>query len=440
MKAKYFAVLPMLAGMIVLAACAGAVYQPPPTMTQVATPLPPTVIPTERPAGGPQSIPECVLDAFGCAVIPPDETIKIGMAGPMTGDYAAFGADISQAGQLAIEAFGQYLDWRFELVLGDTQGDPAQAVPVAEAWVEDPTFVAVAGHIFSGETREAIPIYEAHGIPMMSPSATNPELTRLGSTVFNRLAFTDLVQAEYATAYLFDKLQVRRLAVIHDGQPYGQALAEMVTDNFQRRGGEIVAQAVIEQADGDLTETLAGILAAEPEAIYYGGYDNVAIAIVNELAQLRSGGALTEGTPEAEAAGPIFFGCDGTFGENFLVSTGVNGEGAYAASLLPPDSDAKRNFDALYTERYGVAPGAFSPYTWHGYDAVGVLIYAVKRVAILGADGNLYVPRGALVETVRTLQGYPGLTGEIGCNEVGECSTTGPSFYMIAGGEWVPAP
>lgn len=435
MRAKHLIMLPMLIGVAMLVGCGGAFYQPPPTLTRVATPLPPTVIPTEQPPSGPQSIPECVLDAFGCAVIPPGETIKIGMAGPMTGDYATFGADISQAGQLAIEAFGEYLGWHFELVLGDTQGDPAQAMPVAEAWVEDPTFVAVAGHIFSGETRETIPIYEAHGIPMLSPSATNPDLTRLGSAVFNRVAFTDLVQAEYATAYLFDRLEVRRLAVIHDGQPYGQALAEMVTDNFQQRGGEIVAQAVIERAEGDLAGVLTDILAAQPEAIYYGGYDNVAIAIVNELARLRS-----ESTAEGEVASPIFFGCDGTFGENFLVSTGANGEGVYAASLLPPESAAKRDFDVLYTERYGTAPGVLSPYTWHGYDAVGALIYAVKRVAILGADGNLYVPRGALVQAVRTLRGYPGLTGEIRCSEVGECSTTGPSFFMIAGGEWVPAP
>ncbi len=434
MKAKYI-MLPILVGVVLLVACRGAPYQPPPTLTRVATPLPPTVIPTEQPPSGPQSIPECVLDAFGCAVIPPSETIKIGMAGPMTGDYGIFGQDISQAGQLAIEAFGEYLGWRFELVVGDTQGDPAQAVPVAEAWVEDPTFVAVAGHIFSGETRETIPIYEAHGIPMLSPSATNPELTRLGSAVFNRVAFTDMVQAEYATAYLFDKLGVSRLAVIHDGQPYGQALAEMVVDNFQQRGGEVVAQAVIEQAEDDLTGVLTDILAAGPEAIYYGGYDNVAIAIVNELARLRD-----ESAAEGETTSPIFFGCDGTYGENFLVSTGANGEGAYATSLLPPESAAKRDFDALYTERYGTAPGALSPYTWHGYDAVGALIYAVKRVAILGADGNLYVPRGALVQAVRTLEGYPGLTGEIRCSEVGECSTTGPLFFVIAGGEWVPAP
>ena len=395
------------------------------------TPLPeptPTVSPSGSPdVAAPAEPPECLLDEFGCAVIPPGETIKIGMAGPMSGPYASFGVDISRAGEMAVEDFGEYLDWQFELVVGDTQGDPANAPDLAREWASDPTLVAVAGHIFSGETMAALPIYEEAGLPMLSPSATNPDLTRQGSRVFNRVAFTDVVQARSAAEYLYATLGIQRLAVMHDGEPYGQALAELTADNFESAGGRVVARETITPGREDYSEVLAGVAGRNPQALYYGGYDAEAAVLINQMS-------------EAGLEDVIFFGCDGTFGEALLEATGESGEGVYSTTLIPPVTEARRAFDEAFEERWGVAPGADSPFTWNGYDAVGALIAAVKRVALLGGDGNLYVPRGALVEAVRSLSGYPGLSGEITCDRVGECSTSGPTFYVIRGGEWVPAP
>ena len=77
-----------------------------------------------------------------------------------------------------------------------------------------------------------MPIYEKAGIPMMSPSATNPDLTAKGSTVFNRNAFTDTEQGIGAAKYLFEKLGVKKLALMHDGTDYGQGLANVVKENF----------------------------------------------------------------------------------------------------------------------------------------------------------------------------------------------------------------
>ena len=403
----------------------------------------------EPESGDPSAIPECLRDRVGCAVVPPGETIKIGMGGPMTGDYQAFGLDIYQAGLLAIADVGHYLGWDFELVPGDTQGSPAEATTVASGWVRDPSMVAIAGHIFSGETAEVMPIYEQAGLPMMSPSATNPALTSSGSPVFNRLAFTDIVQAQSAARYLFRNLEITRLAVLNDGGPYGEGLAEIVADNFAELGGDVVAIEVVDPAQRNLTATLREVVETNlPSAIYYGGYDDVGIAVVNELAQLRNGGG-DEASPAttAEDEEPriderydlLFFGCDGTFGAKFRTETGQNGEGAYAASLVPADTDERAAFDLAFIDAYGRPPGQDTPYTWHGYDAVGALAFAVKSVAIVGEDGYLYVPRGHLIDTVRNLTDYPGITGVITCSEIGECSTTGPRFYVIQDGEWVPA-
>ncbi len=369
----------------------------------------------------------CKTDAFGCAVIKSGQTIKIGMGAPMTGDNAAFGQDISQGAKIAMTDAGQLDGFSFELVAQDDGGTAEGGAAVANKLVSDPTVVAIEGHIFSGATKAAIPIYEKAGLPMMSPSATNPTLTQGGSKVFNRLVFTDAFQGKYAAQYLHDKLKVTDLAVMHDGQAYGQGLAQVVNDTFTSLGGKVVAFQAITPGESDYSAVLADIASKKPQAIFYGGYTAEAVVIVNELKQ-------------SGLQGVIFFGDDGTFGQDFLDRTGANGEGAYATSLIPAASDAKSKFDAAYKAAYGTDPGKLSPYTWTAYDAGAVLIKAIKDVAIKGSDGNLYVPRGALVAAVRATKDYQGLAGVVTCDSTGECASSSPNFNIVKGGQWVQAP
>ncbi len=369
----------------------------------------------------------CKSDAFGCAVIKPGQTIKIGMGAPMTGDNAAFGQDISQGAKIAMTDGGKLNGFSFELVAQDDGGTAEGGAAVANKLVSDPTVVAIEGHIFSGATKAAIPIYEKAGLPMMSPSATNPDLTKSGSKVFNRLVFTDAFQGKYAATYLFDKLKVTDLAVMHDGQAYGQGLAQVVNDTFTSLGGKVVAFQAITPGESDYSAVLADIASKKPQAIFYGGYVAEAVVLVNELKQT----GLT---------GVIFFGDDGTFGQDFLDRTGANGEGAYATSLIPASSPAKDAFDAAYKAAYGTDPGKLSPYSWTAYDAGAVLIKAIKETAILGSDGSLYVPRGALVAAVRATKDYQGLAGTVTCDATGECASSSPNFNVVKNGQWVQAP
>ncbi|MBN1305606.1 MAG: branched-chain amino acid ABC transporter substrate-binding protein [Anaerolineales bacterium] len=368
----------------------------------------------------------CTEDPLGCAVIEKGQTIKIGMGAPMTGEYAAFGIDISQGASLAVKDAGQFEGFSFELVSEDDGGSPEGGASVANKLVSDPSVVAIAGHIFSGATLAAIPIYEKAGLPMLSPSATNPDLTAQGSKVFNRVVFTDATQGKFAASYLVDTLGISKLAVMHDGQAYGQGLAEVVRDEFGVLGGEVVAFEAITPGESDYSAALADIAAQGPEAIYYGGYAADAVVIVNQMSQ-------------ADLGDVLFFGCDGTFGEDFVERTGDNGEGAYGTSLIPPASDAKTTFDAAYLETYGEEAGKLSPYTWSAYDSAAALIVAIESVAIVGKDGNLYVPRTAAVEAVRGIDGYVGLTGNVTCDAIGECASSGPTFYIVEGGDWVEA-
>lgn len=376
-------------------------------------------------AGSPEI---CSTDAFGCAVFKPGDVVKIGMGAPMTGGDASYGFDISQGGMIAVQDSGEFEGFKFVLVVEDDGGNAEGGAAVANKFASDPALVAVAGHIYSGATSAAIPIYEKAGIVMLSPSASLPSLTTLGSAVFNRIVFTDARQGPPAAEYLFNKLNVRRLAVLHDGSDYGKGLAETVAAKFTELGGEVVITEAITKGETDYTPVLSAVASKNPEAVYFGGYTAEGAVIVNQMKQTGLENA-------------IFFGDDGTYGADFLSRTGANGEGAFATiAPIPADSPEKAAFDAAYLEQFGKEPGTLSPYTWNGYDAVSGLIFAIKSVAVVGKDGNLYVPRGALINAVRNLTDFHGISGTYTCDAVGECNTLPPTFVMVKDGAWVPAP
>src|SRR5512138_194379 len=292
--------------------------------------------------------PEACNAELGCATIAKGQTIKIGFAGPMTGDYSQFGIDMSNAMKLAVTDLGDIQGWKVEMAIEDDGGGAEGGAAVANKLVSDPTFVAMAGHAFSGATAAAMPIYEKAGIPMMSPSATNPDLTAKGSTVFNRNAFTDTEQGKGAAKYLYEKLGIKKLALMHDGTDYGQGLANVVKENFVALGGEAVAFEAITPGESDYSAPLAAVAATKPEALYFGGYNAEASVLVNQKEQ-------------AGLSGVTFFGGDGIYGKDFLAKVGDKGEGVYAATLVPPGTDPIVKFTAAYLEAYGTEAGVLSP-------------------------------------------------------------------------------
>jgi branched-chain amino acid transport system substrate-binding protein len=158
---KVFFVLTVVA--MLAAACAPAAATQAPAATEA-----PAVEATSASAA-PEAV--CASDPFGCASFASGETVKIGMGAPMTGGNASYGIDISQGATIAIQDAKDVLGWKFELLAEDDGGPAEGGAAVANKFVSDPTVVAVAGHIFSGATAAAMPIYEKAGVPMLSPSA-----------------------------------------------------------------------------------------------------------------------------------------------------------------------------------------------------------------------------------------------------------------------------
>jgi branched-chain amino acid transport system substrate-binding protein len=426
MKRLYFVFAVLLIASMALAACGTTPTAAPATQVP-ATAAPATQAPaTEKPVAGPPDV--CKTDAVGCAVFETGQVIKIGMGAPMTGDNAAFGVDISQGAKLAVKDAGQFQGFSFELDAQDDGGAPEGGASVANKFVADPLIVAVEGHIFSGATQAAIPIYEAAGVPMMSPSATNPTLTTTGSKVFNRAVFTDGKQGKFAATYLYNTLKITDLAIMHDGSTYGKGIADVVNSEFTALGGKVVVFQAITPGESDYSAVLADVASKKPGAIFYGGYTAEAVVLVNQK-------------KAAGLADAIFFTDEGTYGTDFLDRTKANGEGVYATSSpLPPESAAKTAFDAAYEAAYGTKAGKLSTYTWNAYDAAAVLIKAIESVAVLGTDGKLYIPRAALVAAVRATKDYQGLSGVVSCDATGECSASNPILNQDKAGAWVVIP
>ena len=368
----------------------------------------------------------CAADEYGCAKIEAGQTVKIGMSAPMSGGDASFGVDAANSGKIAMADACEYAGFKFEVLAQDDTGSAEGGAAVANKYVADPTIVAVAGHQFSGASFAAEPIYAKAGIPMLSPSATNPGLTAIGSKVFNRVPFTDQTQADVVSRYMFDELGIKKLALLHDGEDYGKGLAGLVQTAFTGLGGEVVFFEGITSKEADYSPVLTTISTKAPDAIYFGGYTQDASVLANQMK--------TTGLENA-----IFVGCDGTYGADFLSRAGKNAEGSiHTIPRAAEMTDAARNFDVCYEQAYGVKTGELSPYSYNNYDAPMALIVQAKKVAVLGDDGSLYIPRGALVAAVRGLTGYEGIGNIITCNEIGECNALGLVIMKVVNGEFVP--
>ncbi|HBA32745.1 MAG TPA: branched chain amino acid ABC transporter substrate-binding protein, partial [Gammaproteobacteria bacterium] len=154
--------------------------------------------------------------------------IVIATAGPMTGQYASFGAQMKAGAEQAvadINAAGGVLGQKLVLEIGDDACDPKQAVAVANQMVNKGV-VFMAGHFCSGSSIPASSVYEEEGILQISPASTNPKLTDEGGDNVFRVCGRDDQQGDVAGDYIAKVVKAKRVAIIHDKDTYGQGLAD----------------------------------------------------------------------------------------------------------------------------------------------------------------------------------------------------------------------
>lgn len=368
--------------------------------------------------------PAYAQDGGEVVVVPPGETIKIAVATDLTNVIPEFGLDIAQGAQTAaalLNEAGGIKGFEVEMFVEDDRCDGGDATTVANRVASDLQVVAVVGHICSGATVAASNVYEDARIVMVSPSATAADVTARGLTVINRVAPLDAVQGVVDAHYIRKILGAEKIACLHDNDTYGLGLAEVVCDTFEELGGEVVAFEGINQEDQDYRPVLTPLVAAAPDVIFFGGYEQQAVLLV----------------PQKNDVGledVIFFGPDGIKGQAFVDGAGDAAEGTYAS--FPPELEYEE-FDALYEEMFGVLPSELGPFHYHAADSAGLIFAALEEVSEVDADGNLVIDREALIAAVRATSEYDGLIGELTCAENGDCGPTEFDIYIVEDGEFV---
>jgi branched-chain amino acid transport system substrate-binding protein len=210
--------------------------------------------------------------------------VMIGSAAPLTGQMSWHGEQHQRGVDLAVAELneaGGVLGETVEVVTVDDYCDGEQAVAAANKLVAD-RVVAVVGHSCSGAAIPASAVYEAAGIVMISNTATNPKLTDQGFGHIFRMVARDTLQGEMAAAYLAERWADGRIAILHDGQAYGQGLAEATKAELNRRGVMEVIFAQITPGKEDYADTLAELESSGIDVLFYGGYQPEAALLIRQ--------------------------------------------------------------------------------------------------------------------------------------------------------------
>jgi branched-chain amino acid transport system substrate-binding protein len=283
---------------------------------------------------------------------------KIAIFGAFTGDNAGLVLPSLNGAKLAIKQHNDAnADCQIEMVEFDTQGDPAQATPVANQVAGDTSFLGVIGGHFSGESDATMPVYEAAGLVMVAPSATRTDLTQKGNKSFFRVVGNDGTQAGAVATYLKSQ-NAQRVFLIDDASAYGAGITAELTKNL---GATIAASDKIQERQSQFEATISKIKAANADFVFYGGYTREAAPLVR---QMRSAGVQAK-----------FIGPDGLYDPAFPAGASGGAEGSIITCPCLPADKAGGTFTADYQAAYGQAPGSYGA---EGFDAAQIFVDAFK--------------------------------------------------------------
>src|SRR3989440_12002007 len=212
-----------------------------------------------------------VLGAFAFAGTAQAQ-IKMGVAGPLTGPNAAFGAQLKNGTGRAvadINAAGGIMGQKITVSYGDDVSDPKQGVSVANKFAGD-GIKFVVGHFNSGVTMPASEVYQESGILEITPSATNPEVTERNMWNIFRTCGRDDQQGAVAADYIVKNFKGKKIAVVHDKTTYGQGLADVTRATINKGGLKEVLYEGVNKDDKDFSALVSKIKASNADLIYWG--------------------------------------------------------------------------------------------------------------------------------------------------------------------------
>ena len=293
--------------------------------------------------------------------------IMIGGVGPVTGEAATFGVSTKNAYEMAIEewnAKGGLLGKQIKLAFADDKGDPTEGATVYTKLIQQDKVVGIVGTVMSKVSLAGAPIAQAAGIPMISPTSTNPKVTEVGDYIF-RACFIDPFQGTVGAQFAFGDLKAKKAAALFDsGNDYAKGLSEFFKAKFEALGGQVVAFEGHASGTTDFKAQLTKIVAQKPDVLYSPNYYQDDALIAKQARELGF-------------KGPIVGG-DGWDSPDLVKIGGSAVENCYFTNHYSKDDTRPivQDFVQKYQAKYGEAPDALAAL---GYDAMNIMLDAIKR-------------------------------------------------------------
>ncbi|MEM6795718.1 MAG: ABC transporter substrate-binding protein [Acidobacteriota bacterium] len=345
----------------------------------------------------------CLLLA-GC----PPESVTVGGVIPLTGSAEAYGQAVRNGMELAFEEVqaDESFTTPFVLEIVDSQSDPAKAKELLEAQFKAGAMVGVGG-ITTAEAKEMISAIDRYDRVLISPSASSPELTGI-SRNFYRVCPSDHTAASKMAQSAAQALDVKKVVIIAEEQPYATDIQNVFAPAFTGFGGEVLETIEFPPGTSDLAALVSRAVSLEPDAVYLAGYADGIAAMIKELRQLNFDGKILTTSAFATSSAIAQAG-DGAAGV-FLTQT-----------VFDTDSDHAhiKKFVEAYREKFGETPDIYAA---NGYDTMKVLAAAIEGRPVIAGE----VKKG-LRDAIKD---FPGVTGSIQFDDKGDVRKF-PRLYVI---------
>jgi len=316
--------------------------------------------------------------------------ISVGIYLSLSGDNADFGITTKNGVELAIEEInktGGVKGKKLKPVYKDTASKPEEAGTVARQLVSQDKVAVAIGSVESGQSLVAAPIFQEAGVPMVSPSSTNPLVTQKGDRIF-RVCYLDDFQGAACAAFAFKDMKAKKAAILAKADdPYSTGLAQFFKAKFEKLGGKIVSEQDYRGKLTDFSTQVSNIKPTEPEVVFVPVYYGDIGLIAKEFRK--------------QGVSAPLLGGDGWESPQLVKLGGTALEGCYFGyHYNPDDQDPKvQAYIKAYREKFKDEPNSLSAL---GYDAVYVIKAAIEK------EGD---SRDGITKGLRAIKGHKGVTG-----------------------------
>ncbi|HLT31108.1 MAG TPA: ABC transporter substrate-binding protein [Myxococcaceae bacterium] len=326
-----------------------------------------------------------------------EDGILLGVVGALTGDQASFGVSTRNGILLAVKEeneAGGINGHPIRIRAYDSQGKPPEGANAVTRLINQDGAALILGEVASGISLAMAPVAQAAGVPMISPSSTNPKVTEVGDYIF-RVCFIDPFQGDVMARFAHDNLKAKRVAVLRDiKSDYSVGLVGVFKESFTALGGTIVADEAYSQGDTDFRSQLTAIKASNPDAVYVPGYYTEVGILARQAKQLGLRVPLMGG--------------DGWESSKLYELGGSALDGNFFSNHYSPEDPRPivKDFIAKYAKEFGMEPDSLAVLA---YDAAKVAIEAIRRAGTLSGP--------ALRDAIAQTRDFPGVGGTITLDE-----------------------